>query len=118
MVPFPDIEPYATWKCNDNITGWKALLGDVADSAEPKAVSEYAAPARAENLAGLPPTFIECGQLDIFVFEDIAFASRLLQARVPVELHIYPGRSRSGGALRSARHPLKSAVAEVMCSLR
>ncbi|KAK4631683.1 hypothetical protein CLAFUW4_03030 [Fulvia fulva] len=79
------------WKCNDNTTGWKALLGDAAGSSDPRAVLEYAAPARAENLVNLPPTFIECGQLDIFVFEDVALANRLVQARVPVELHIYPG---------------------------
>lgn len=74
-----------------DITGWKALLGANAGSSDPKAVSQYAAPARAENLEGLPPTYIECGQLDIFIFENIKYASRLADARVPVELHTYPG---------------------------
>ena len=51
----------------------------------------YAAPARAKNLAGLPPTFIDVGELDLFRDEDIQFAARLIQAGVPTELHVYPG---------------------------
>lgn len=73
-------------------TGWGALLGPNAGSSDPEAVSEYAAPARAKNLEGLPPTYIDCGQLDIFIFEDMAYANRLAEARVPVEFHTYPGQ--------------------------
>ena len=51
----------------------------------------YAAPARAKHLAGLPPTFIDVGELDLFRDEDIQFAARLIQAGVPTELHVYPG---------------------------
>ena len=51
----------------------------------------YAAPARAEDLAGLPPTFICVGALDGFLDEDVDYANRLLRAGVPVELHVYPG---------------------------
>lgn len=91
LTPLPNIEELATWKVDDNITGWKALLGDKAGSSDHKAVSEYAAPARAENLAGLPPTYIDCGQLDIFIYEDTKYASRLIEAKVPTEFHVYPG---------------------------
>ena len=38
----------------------------------------YAAPARANNLAGLPPTFIDVGELDLFRDEDIQFTARLI----------------------------------------
>lgn len=86
-----DIDAVATWKLDDNATGWKALLGDQAGSSDTQAVSEYAAPARAEDLSGLPPTYIDCGQLDIFIREDTKFASRLMDARVPTEFHTYPG---------------------------
>jgi acetyl esterase/lipase len=44
-----------------------------------------------ENLAGLPPTFIDVGTVDLFRDEDIAFAQRLMQAGVPTELHVNPG---------------------------
>jgi triacylglycerol lipase len=50
-----------------------------------------AAPARAPDLSGLPPTFISCGALDLFVEEDMDYARRLIRAGVPTELHIYPG---------------------------
>lgn len=86
-----DIDAVATWKLDDNATGWEALLGDQAGSSDTQAVSEYAAPARAEDLSSLPPTYIDCGQLDIFIREDTKFASRLMDARVPTEFHTYPG---------------------------
>lgn len=53
-------------------------------------ISPYAAPARAENLSGLPPMYIMVGALDMFRDEIIEYAKRLLDAGVPVELHIYP----------------------------
>jgi triacylglycerol lipase len=54
-------------------------------------VSPYAAAARAEDLAGLPSTFIAVGALDLFVEEDMDYARRLVHAGVPTELHVYPG---------------------------
>jgi acetyl esterase/lipase len=39
----------------------------------------------------LPPAYIEVGQLDIFCNEDIAYALKLSQAGIPVELHVHPG---------------------------
>jgi acetyl esterase/lipase len=54
-------------------------------------VEPYAAPARASDLSGLPPTLIQVGELDEFRDEDITYATRLLQAGVPTELHLYPG---------------------------
>ncbi len=87
------IEPAATcgefvWNRDANRFGWGAFLGREPGSEE---VSPYAAPARAESLAGLPPAFIGVGDLDLFVEEDIAYARRLIHAGVPTELHVYPG---------------------------
>lgn len=76
------------WNREANIAGWSALLGKPAGS---DGVSAYASPARAENLADLPPAFIIVGELDLFVDEDIDYAQRLIQAGVPVELHVFPG---------------------------
>ena len=50
-----------------------------------------AAAARAEQLEGLPPTFISVGALDLFLEEDMEYARRLIRAGVPTELHVYPG---------------------------
>lgn len=77
-----------TWSRERNTFAWRCLLGDSAGGEE---VSPYAAPARAADVAGLPPALIQVGELDLFRDEDISYASRLLQAGVPAELHVYPG---------------------------
>ncbi|MDH4148594.1 MAG: alpha/beta hydrolase fold domain-containing protein [Acidimicrobiia bacterium] len=76
------------WPPAANTYGWRAYLGDRAKGAD---VPEYAAPARATNLAGLPSTLIAVGAIDGFSDEDIDYAVRLRHAGVPVELHVYPG---------------------------
>ena len=86
--PDPEIEPFAFWTTDDNITGWGCLLGDAAGGPD---VPAYAAPARAEDLSGLPPAYIEVGQLDIFRDEDTVYARRLSVAGVEVEFHLHPG---------------------------
>jgi len=83
--------PYAgefVWTASYNHFGWSSLLGG---SPGRKDVSPYAAAARAENLAGLPSTYIAVGALDLFVEENIEYARRLVRAGVPTELHVYPG---------------------------
>lgn len=80
--------PLMTWSWDDNWTGWSALLGT---SLEDDSVSEYAAPARARNLRGLPTTYIDVGSKDIFANEDQRYAERLEAAGVAVEWHLYDG---------------------------
>jgi acetyl esterase/lipase len=87
-IPDPQLLPFLTWTYDDNVTGWAALLGD---SAGTDAVSPYAAPARATDVSGLPDTYIDVGDLDIFRDEDIAYARRLSDAGVPTELHLHRG---------------------------
>jgi len=86
--PDSSLEPFLTWTYDDNVTGWRALLGEVAGT---DGTPAYAAPARAEDLSGLPATYIDVGDLDIFRDEDITYARRLAAAGVPTELHVYPG---------------------------
>jgi triacylglycerol lipase len=76
------------WTQAANLLGWKSYLGDAYGSADMPA---YAVPARTTDLAGLPPTWIGVGALDLFRDEDIDYAVRLLAAGVPTELHVYPG---------------------------
>jgi acetyl esterase/lipase len=96
----PQLLPFLTWTYDDNITGWGALLGDRAGTEQ---VSQYAAPARADDLTGLPPTYIDVGDLDIFRDEDVIYARRLSDAGVPTELHLHPGcpHAFEGLALRA-----------------
>lgn len=86
-----DLNPFVgefVWTRESNRFGWQSLLGQPPGAA---GISSYAAAARAEELAGLPPTFIGVGSLDLFLDEDIEYAQRLLRAGVPTELHVYPG---------------------------
>ena len=88
IEPDPEIVPFAVWTYDDNITGWRALLGDTAGGPD---VSPYAAPARATKLDGLPPAYLEVGQLDIFRDEVVAYVQRLNHAGVNVEFYLRPG---------------------------
>lgn len=83
--------PYAgeyVWTAANNRFGWTALLGEPPGGPD---VSPYAAAARATDLAGLPPTYLSTGALDLFLEENLDYARRLLLAGVAVELHVYPG---------------------------
>jgi acetyl esterase/lipase len=76
------------WTGASNHFGWSCLLGHAPGLPD---VSPYAAAARAQNLAGLPSTYIAVGALDLFLNEDMDYALRLTEAGVPTELHVYPG---------------------------
>lgn len=96
MAPYPmiddrnelpsthEITEVGIWDRAGNLEAWEWFLGGQPADA-------YAAPARATDLSGLPPTFIDVGELDLFRDEDIAFVQRLLQAGIPTEFHVYPG---------------------------
>jgi acetyl esterase/lipase len=68
---------------------WDSYLGAGVRGTDQ--VSPYAAPARATDLAGLPPALVTAYELDALRDEDIAYAQRLLVSGVPTELHVYPG---------------------------
>lgn len=79
-----EITDIGVWDRAGNIEAWAWYLGG-------KEADQYAAPARAEDLSGLPPAYIDVGTVDLFRDEDIAFAQRLMQAGIPTELHVHPG---------------------------
>jgi acetyl esterase/lipase len=76
------------WDQSANNTGWTALLGDARGGPD---VSPYAAPARATDLSGLPPAFVDVGSAETFRDEDVAYATRIWQAGGSAELHVWPG---------------------------
>jgi acetyl esterase/lipase len=87
----PEPSPYLgqfVWTPAANTFGWTALLGHAPGLPD---ASPFAAPARASDLAGLPPTFMSVGALDLFLEEDLDYARRLIRAGVPTEVHVYPG---------------------------
>lgn len=76
------------WDRTSNATGWTALLGEARGG---PSVPAYAAPARATDLAGLPPAFVDVGSAETFRDEDVTYASRIWAAGGQAELHVWPG---------------------------
>ncbi|OLT15517.1 lipase [Pseudonocardia sp. CNS-139] len=76
------------WDRVSNETGWSAALGPAYRT---DAVSPYLAPARATDLRGLPPAYLDVGSAEIFRDEAIAYAGRLWQAGGDAELHVWAG---------------------------
>jgi len=76
------------WDHAANEVGWTALLGSARGGPD---LSPYAAPARAADLSGLPPAFIDVGSAETFRDEDVAYATRIWQAGGEAELHVWPG---------------------------
>ncbi|MCP2357097.1 acetyl esterase/lipase [Nonomuraea thailandensis] len=79
---------FGVWDQTSNETGWRAVLGAAYGAAD---VSPYAAPARATDLSGLPPAYIDVGSAEIFRDEAVAYADRIWQAGGDAELHVWPG---------------------------
>jgi acetyl esterase/lipase len=72
------------WTRASNYYCWSAYAAGAAP--DPATIAGLA-----PDLIGLPPTFLAVGELDLFVHDDLAYASRLLAAGCSVEAHLYPG---------------------------
>ena len=81
------------------VQSWQAYLGPVYGTAD---VPAYAAPARADDLSGLPPAYISTAENDPLRDEGITYAQRLLQAGVSVELHQFPGTFHGSALVTTA----------------
>lgn len=85
MAPYPMIDDRPHLAAQDLIAlAWEPYLGG-------READRYAAPSREVDFTGLPPTFIDVGDQDLFLHEAVDFAARLMQAGVSTELHVYPG---------------------------
>jgi acetyl esterase/lipase len=76
------------WTSGATADMWVHYLGDPSGRG---AVSPYAAPGRAADLSGLPPTYVLTAELDPLRDEGIDYARRLMEAGVPTELHTVAG---------------------------
>lgn len=88
------IRDHRAWCRDFNVDAWKMYLADVSGD-----VPVYASPALAEDLSGLPPAYVMVCGLDPFRDEDIIYAQRLMQAGIPVELHVFPGATHGFEAI-------------------
>ncbi|NPD28527.1 alpha/beta hydrolase [Corallococcus exiguus] len=76
------------WDRTSNLTAWRAVLGERCGGPD---VSPYSAPARATDLRGLPPTFIDVAAGETFRDEAVAYARGILDAGGECELHVWGG---------------------------
>ncbi|PGZ51127.1 lipase [Bacillus anthracis] len=76
------------WNQQSNEAAWKMYLGKLHGTDQ---IPAYAAAARAEDYRNLPRTYTCVGQLDPFRSETLAYVTKLAEAGVDVEFHLYPG---------------------------
>ncbi|HHW83731.1 MAG TPA: alpha/beta hydrolase [Actinomycetales bacterium] len=88
------MEGIGAWDRTANETGWSAYLGSPRRN-----VSPYAAPSRADDLSGLPPTYIEVGSAETFRDENVEYAQGIWAAGGDAELHVWAGGAHGFDAL-------------------
>ena len=101
------------WNRDFNVFAWDAYLAGA-----PRPVPAYASPALADDVSGLPPAYLTVGTLDPFLDEDVAFAARMLEAGVPVELHVVPGAFHGFDSLAAATPTSRDIVGEYIGALK
>jgi acetyl esterase/lipase len=110
----PPYQGALLWSPEANRFGWTSLLGVPAGS---RHVPKGSVPAREENLAGLPPTFLGVGSIDLFVDEGVDYARRLADAGVLTELIVVPGAFHGFNLVETAP-VVKRYKAHFMAALR
>lgn len=105
------------WHRPNAILSWQCFLGRDYEGPGDANVSIYAAPARAGDLSGLPPTYVCTMELDPLRDEGIDYALRLLRAGVSVELHSFPGTFH-GSAMITTAETSKRGRSEALAALR
>ncbi|TCO59458.1 alpha/beta hydrolase [Actinocrispum wychmicini] len=103
------------WDRNNNDTGWNALLGPLRGTDE---ASPYAVPARAPDVSGLPPAFIDVGAAEIFRDEATDYALRIWATGGQAELHVWAGGYHGFAGFSPDAEVSRSAVAARLSWLR
>ena len=102
------------WDARKSELMWRQYLGGRFGGDVP----EYAAPARALDVSGLPPAYIATAEHDSLRDEGILYAMRLMDAGVPVELHNWPGTYHGFGAVGWGTKIAQAAAAEQVRALK
>jgi len=89
------------WNRPNAELSWNYYLGDSLQRGADD-VPCFAAPARAEDLSGLPPAYVSTMEFDPLRDEGVLYALKLMQAGVATELHCYPGTFHGSSLVASA----------------
>jgi acetyl esterase len=110
-----EIKEGLVWNQKTNEAGWRMYLGALYGSDD---IPSYAAPARAEDFSNLPYTYTCVGQLDPFRSETLTYVSKLAEAGVDVEFHLYPGAYHGFEVLNPATEVSVRAVTEYIQAVK
>jgi len=77
------------WCGTINRKAWDYVVGE--DVRGTREVTPYQAPARATDLSGLPPTYIDAGECEVFRDPAVMYAMNMWRCGSTCELHIWPG---------------------------
>ena len=88
------------WNAHTNELGWRLYLGELWGT---DAVPPYAAPARATDYSGLPPTYTYVGAVDPFHSETVDYVENLKAAGVPAEVHVCEGAYHGFDVVKRAK---------------
>ena len=88
------------WNQTTNEVGWKLYLGDRWGTDD---VPAYAAPARATDYSGLPPTYTYVGSVDPFRSETEDYIANLQDAGVSAEINIVAGAYHGFEVVKGAK---------------
>ncbi|EMD00636.1 hypothetical protein BAUCODRAFT_60977, partial [Baudoinia panamericana UAMH 10762] len=86
-----NVASFASWTAEDNITGWTALLGPERIGTDAVTPVEAAGRMSVEDAKGLPPTYMDIGELDLFRDECLEYVRKLGKAGTSCEFHLLPG---------------------------
>lgn len=103
-----EVEHAYFWDRPSNVLSFELYLARIDGD-----VPAEAAAARAEDLSGFPPTYIEIGQVDLFRDEELDFAARLSRAGVPVEAHLWAGAFHGFDGLATTRVAQRAVAARL-----
>jgi acetyl esterase/lipase len=92
------------WNSANAAHSWRFYLGG-------QAATPYAAPARMDDLVGLPPTYLTVNELDPLRDEGLDYAFRLLGAGVSTEVHCWAGAFHGFNMVATAAIAQRSAAA-------
>lgn len=98
------------WNTASNRAAWGLYLRGMTGERIPP----YAAPARAEDMSGLPPACTFVGTLEPFYDETVCWFRRLEAAGVPVQIRTFPGCYHAFDLISYPSRPARKARAFVL----